>query len=67
MSIFGFKNNHFAVDDRTEPKIPKFRYFGIIGSVRIGSVKYGNTEPKLLEVVEQIGDHFFLSTFKSSY
>ena len=55
------------MDDRTEPKIPKFRCFGIIGSVRIGSVKFRNTEPKLLEVLEQIWAHFIFSTFKSSY
>ena len=35
-----------AVDDRTEPKIPKFRCFGNFGSVRFGSVRLEKTEPK---------------------
>ena len=34
------------VDDRTEPKIPKFRCFGNFGSVRFGSVRLEKTEPK---------------------
>ena len=38
-----------AVDDRTEPKIPKFRCFGNFGSVRFGSVRLKNTEPKQIE------------------
>ena len=37
------------VDDRTEPKIPKFRCFGNFGSVRFGSVRLKNTEPKQIE------------------
>ena len=35
-----------TVDDRTEPKIPKFRCFGNFGSVRFGSVRLEKTEPK---------------------
>ena len=38
-----------SVDDRTEPKIPKFRCFGNFGSVRFGSVRLKNTEPKQIE------------------
>ena len=34
------------MDDRTEPKIPKFRCFGNFGSVRFGSVRLEKTEPK---------------------
>ena len=37
------------MDDRTEPKIPKFRCFGNFGSVRFGSVRLKNTEPKQIE------------------
>ena len=33
----------------TEPKIPKFRCFGNFGSVRFGSVRLKNTEPKQIE------------------
>ena len=36
----------YSVDDRTEPKIPKFRCFGNFGSVRFGSVRLEKTEPK---------------------
>ena len=35
-----------TVDDRTEPKIPKFRCFGNFGLVRFGSVRLEKTEPK---------------------
>ena len=38
-----------AVDDRTEPKIPKFWCFGNFGSVRFGSVRLKNTKPKQIE------------------
>ena len=37
------------MDDRTEPKIPKFRCFGNFGSVRFGSVRLKYTEPKQIE------------------
>ena len=37
------------MDDRTEPKIPKFRCFGNFSSVRFGSVRLKNTEPKQIE------------------
>ena len=41
------KMYHFwPVDDRTEPKIPKFRCFGNFGSVCFGSVRLEYTEPK---------------------
>ena len=39
----------FPVDDRTEPKIPKFWCFGNFGLVRFGSVRLKNTEPKQIE------------------
>ena len=39
----------WAVDDQTEPKIPKFWCFGNFGSVRFGSVRLKNTKPKQIE------------------
>ena len=35
-----------SVDDRTEPKIPKFRCFSNFGLVRFGLVRLEKTEPK---------------------
>ena len=47
--LFSSIKGIIPVDDRTEPKIPKFRCFGNFGSVRFGSVRLKNTEPKQIE------------------